>query len=160
MSMQNVEKLPFYYPDSVELLSQCSPLSPPSSAGRCRSAGQWLAHHSFLCTPRVHQSPGSCCPRSLQLGRTCHRISAGAWQGCQSPCSWRRLAHPRRSTCLWGEGLWGFRRCSCTDAQSLRCLDSCFSSFFQLLTPGQPPPLPVFKRRWSHCDKSGGKKIV
>lgn len=98
--MKNKKKLPFYHPDSVELPSQCSPLSPPSSAARCRSAGQWLARHSYPCTPRVHQSPGSCCPRSLPPGRTCHRISAGAWRGCQSPCSWRRLVLPRQSTCL------------------------------------------------------------
>lgn len=99
-NMQNTRQLPFYHPDSEALPSQCSPLSPPSSAGRCRSAGQWLARHSGPCTPRAHQSRASCCPRSLPPGRKRHRISASAWLGCQSPCSWRRLALPRRSTCL------------------------------------------------------------
>lgn len=122
--MQNTRQLPFYHPDSVALPSPCSPWSPPSSAGRCRSAGQWLARHSCPCTPRAHQSRASCCPRSLPPGRTCHRISASAWRGCQSPCSWRRLALPRRSTCLAGVGrggLWGFSGSSSTDAQSLSC---------------------------------------
>lgn len=123
--MQNTKQLPFYHPDSVALPSPCSPWSPPSSAGRCRSAGQWLARHSCPCTPRAHQSRASCCPRSLPPGRTCHRISASAWRGCQSPCSWRRLALLRRSTCLAGVGrggLWGFSGSSSTDAQSLSCL--------------------------------------
>ena len=143
--MQKSKNLPVYRPGSGALLSQCSPLSPPSSAGRCRSAGQWLARHSCLCMPRARQSPESCCPRSLPPGRTSHRISAWAcWRGCQSPCSGRRLALPRRLTWLW--------ECSVCRSFFSFSYSSC-----QLRAPGQPPPSPGFKSRWSHCDK--GKTI-
>lgn len=121
--MQNRRKLPVYHRDSAEPLSLCSPLSLPSSAGRCRSVGQWLARHSCPCTPRVHQSPASCCPRNLPLDRTRHRISAWAWPGSRSPSSERKLALPRRSTSLPGGWLWlGLAGCSCTDARSLSLL--------------------------------------
>lgn len=140
-AMQNERKSPFYHPDSAAPPSLCSLWSPPSSAERCRSAGQWLARHSCPCTPRAHQSPASCCPRNLPPGRTCHRISASAWRGCQSPCSWRRLGLPRRSTCLNQAGeLWGSSGCSCSD----------------FLCAPHSLRLCCFRRRWSNSDKSAG----
>lgn len=133
-------KLPVYHPGSVAPPCRCSPWSPPSWAGRCRSAGQWLrGRRSCLCTLTARQSPGSSPPRSPPPGRTRRRISAWAWRGCQSPRCGKKVALPRRLTCFF---------ClffpACTDPQSR---SSCLSFFCWTATAFEP----VAERRWSHC---------
>lgn len=128
----NGGKLPACRPGSGAPPCRCFPGSPPSWAGRCRSAGRWLCRRrrSVLCTLTARQSPASSPRRNPPPGRTRRRISAWACWGCRNPRCGKKVALPQRLTSFFI-----FIFPACTDAQS--------RSFSFYLSSSPPSVLPV-----------------